>query len=156
MSLFEFIVAIIVVLLLILSISRMNLDKKGVIDEVNFEMAKQNFSQNASLIRAQWLLEGRPKTLEFNFYINEETISNSEYFELSPTGWVLVNIQVINACQLVWFSINNLTEADNIARYIHIKKIEKDNDIRCQFCDAGDNDTCIEYSPHYGIKAMSH
>jgi hypothetical protein len=152
MSLFEFIVAIIVVLLLILSISRMNIDKKGVIDEVNFEMAKQNFSQNASLIRAQWLLEGRPKTLVFNFYTNEVTISNNEYFELSTKGWPLINTQAVNACELVWFGVNNLTEADNIERYIQIKKVEKDNDIGCQFCDAGDNDTCIEYSPRYGIK----
>jgi hypothetical protein len=155
-SLFEFIIAIVVVLLLIFSIATMNLDKKGVIDEVNFEMAKQNFSQNTSLIRAQWLLEGRPKTLTFSFYVNQDIVSNNRQFELSKLGWPLVNSNEIKACRQVWLSVNNLTDADNIERYVRIKKIEKNNDIGCQFCDASDNDTCIEYSPRYGLKTLAN
>lgn len=155
-SLFEFIIAVIVVLLLILSISKMNLDKKSVIDEVNFEMAKQNFSQNTALIRAQWLIEGRPKTLKFDFYVNEKTISNSGYFELSKGGWPLINIKETNACQLVWFGVNNLQKTDNIEQFLRVKKIEKNNDIECQFCDAGNSESCIVYSSIYGINTTSH
>lgn len=152
--LFEFLVAIVVVLLLILAITQMNLGKKGVIDEVNFAMASQNFNQNASLIRAQWLIKGRPKQLGFDFFIDENTISRTRYFRLSNMGWPLVDNSGKQACHNLWSAINNLDNDENVSRYVKIKKLEKDNDIRCQFCDAGDNGTCIEYSAHYGVKTL--
>jgi len=154
-GLFELMVAIIIILLLVLSISKMNIDKKSVIDTVSFEMAKQNFSQNTSLIRAQWLMEGRPNTLEFSFYIDQKTVVDSQMFELSNTGWPLLKTNMNNACRSVWLEVNNLNANDNIEQYVQIKKVKKDNDIGCQFCDAVHNDACIVYSPYSGIKAIS-
>jgi len=153
-GLFKFIVAIIIVLILIMSIGKMNIDKKSVIDEVSFEMAKQNFSQNTSLIRAQWLMEGRPQALTFDFYIDQDTVISSKLFELSKTGWPLLKNKFNNACKLVWLEVNNLNESDKIEQYVQIKKVKKDNDIGCQFCDAGRNEACIVYSPYSGIKTI--
>ncbi|WP_435275791.1 hypothetical protein ACMAZF_01805 [Psychrobium sp. nBUS_13] len=150
--LFEFLIAIVVVLLLILFITRMNLSQKGVIDEVNFAMASQNFNQNAALIRAQWLIKNRPKELAFNFFVDRYTISNTRLFKLSNLGWPIVDPNNENMCHTLWFDINNLDKNENVSRYVSIKKVTKNNDNRCQFCDAGDNNSCIEYSGRYGVK----
>lgn len=149
LSLFEFIVAIIVVLVLILSIAKMNLDNKNVIDEVNFEMAKQNFGQNIALMRAQWLIEGRPASIAFNFYADRDTISETRDFALSTMGWPKVE----QSCRALWIKSNNLDASEDLTHYILIKNLSKKmNDIECQFCDAGNDDSCIAYSSHYGMK----
>lgn len=153
--LFEFLIAIVVVLLLIFFITRMNLSQKGVIDEVNFEMAKQNFDHNASLIHAQWLLEGRPSSMDFKFYIDRNTVKNTRLFHLTRRGWPLVDKQDDSACYNLWFDINNVEASENISHYLSVKKIEKSNDISCQFCDAGDNNTCIEYSGLSGVNSVA-
>ena len=106
--LFEFLIAIVVVLLLILFITKMNLSQKGIIDEVNFEMASQNFNQNASLIRAQWLIEGRPKELTFSFFVDRNTISNTRLFKLSNLGWPSIGHNNQKMCLALGLDINNL------------------------------------------------
>lgn len=151
LSLFEFIIAIIIVLFLIFAIANMNLNKKSVIDEVNFEMTKQNFSQNISLMRAQWLIEGRPSELSFNFYADREVISNTVIFSMSEQGWPQTN----NACRVFWIKTNNLDVNEDVAQYVTLdKSVKKTNDIECQFCDAGNNDSCIVYSSHYGMQTI--
>ena len=153
--LFEFLIAIVVVLLLILFITKMNLSQKGVIDEVNFEMASQNFNQNASLIRAQWLIEGRPKELTFSFFVDRNTISNTRLFKLSNLGWPSIDHNNQKMCLALWLDINNLDKNENVSHYVSVKKLTKNNDINCKFCDAGGNNSCIEYSERYGVKNVS-
>lgn len=150
-SLFEFIIATSVVLLLILSIVNMNLGQKNVIDDVSFAMKKQNFEQNISLIRAQWLLEGRPQTFIFNFYSEQNKVSGESTFHLSKKGWPLILQNDIKSCSNLWHDVNNLSKKDQVEQSLIIKNVEIEGDNSCQFCDAGHSDTCITYSPRYGI-----
>lgn len=163
-SLFKFIIAVTVVLILIMAIVNMNLSQKSVIDEVSFSMAKQNFNQNTGLIRAQWLLEGRPKSLIFNFYMDENNISGKKTFNISNKGWPLIAASLViqdneNACHTLWRSVNNLKQDENIQEYLVVKYSEKDSnnkkrDISCHFCDVNNNDNCIKYSSYYGVSTQ--
>lgn len=150
-QLFKFITAVSVVLLLIFSIVNMNLGQKKVIDDVNFSMQKQNFEHNISLIRAQWLLEGRPQTFIFNFYSDQHKISNERTFQLSQKGWPLILQKDSQSCNNLWHDVNNLNEKSHVEQYLKIKRLNIEGDKSCQFCDVGNSQACITYSSRYGI-----
>ena len=73
-ELFRFVVIISLVLLMILFITRAYLSNKPAVDAVEFSMRQHNFSQTVSLIRGQWLLEGRPSSVDYSFYNNQGNV----------------------------------------------------------------------------------
>ena len=72
-SLMGMLISIILILLLIGGIVGLNNKHSRTIDSVNFEMLQQNFLQTIALIKSQWLLDGRPASLQYKFYDQDQT-----------------------------------------------------------------------------------
>ncbi|MDP2560860.1 hypothetical protein [Psychrobium sp. 1_MG-2023] len=152
LGLFEFLVAIIVVLLLIMSTVSLQLGQQNTIHQVSFAMNKQNFNQNISLIKTQWLIEGRPKQLDFTFYGAQQEVLNSATFNMSKQGWASINQRHESLfCRELWAKVTNTDAYDNKSKQLVIKKQQKEDDIVCQFCDAENSEECFEYSINHGV-----
>ena len=94
------------------------------------------------------------KSLAFSFYSDEKNISAQKEFDLSNKGWPIITSSLIVegnelACENIWRDINNLEQDEKIQGYLIVKYNDDNNS--CQFCDAGNNDECINYSSHYGV-----
>lgn len=155
-GLFRFIMVMVVMLLLILFVIRAYLDNRATIDSVNFEMEQHNFIKTLSLIRVQWLLEGRPATVEYVFFDQSNQVNNSRVFEMSRVGWAgLDGKPQANYCLEFWSAVINVAPNEAAQKMIFEMKYQKEDDILCQICDAKQQDSCIEYSTQSGISGFN-
>ena len=152
-ELFRFVVIISLVLLMILFITRAYLSNKPAVDAVEFSMRKHNFSQTVSLIRGQWLLEGRPSSVDYSFYNNQGNVVKTTNFLVSKSGWPSVGLSTNkDYCDVLWRTIINL-EPENVKNVTIVAiQSKKSDDIVCQICDANEHVTCFDYSAKFGIQ----
>lgn len=152
LGLFEFLVAVIVVLLLIMSTLKLQLGQQNTIEQVSFAMNKQNFNQNIALIKTQWLIEGRPRRLDFTFYGTQKETLNSAHFLMNKHGWASLEASEPQLfCRELWARVTNTDMHDDASKQLVIKKQQKEDDIVCQFCDAENSEECFEYSINHGV-----
>lgn len=152
-ELFRLVVLVSLVLLIVMFIIRAYLSNKHTVDSVNFSMQQQNFFQTVSLVRGQWLLEGRPRSVEYIFYNEQGNANKTTTFEVSKSGWPSIGKpRNSNYCDVLWTTIIN-TEPENVKNVtivtVHSKKID---DIVCQICDANEHLRCFEYSAKFGVQ----
>jgi len=147
LGLFEILATVVLILLLVGGLVSVTTNNRAAINSLSFDMQQQNFLQNAALIKSQWLLEGRPKQLLFSFFDESESVSNQVLFSMSEMGWpVLVNQTSVTYCRELLAKVTNIP-LDNEQRLIFkVTKVQKEDDITCHFCDAGDSEKCFNYS----------
>jgi len=146
-GLIEILVTIILLLLLISGIVSLNNENKSAINSLSFDMQQQNFQQNAALMKSQWLLEGRPQEIQFSFFNQNQDVSNQVSFMMSELGWPMLQDKGSQTyCQDTLANITNMPFNDEQKLVFKITKVQKDDDITCHFCDAGNNDKCFRYS----------
>ncbi len=149
LSLLSLLISIILILLMVFGVVSLTNKNSQTLDSLTFEMQQQNFQQNLALMRSQWLLEKRPKQLQFAFYDEQGEPSHQELFTMSNNGWpMLPSSEIKNYCQRLFVKITNAEANEHYKQVFKAIKLQKEGDISCQFCDAGDNQNCFNYSIH--------
>lgn len=151
-GLFRFVIVIVLILLLIFSVIKLYLANQPSVESVNHEMQKQSFINTLSLIRGQWLLEGRPSDLEFSFYDNQDNVINTTKFNMSSLGWASIDDnRQLDYCRLLWAAIINVAPQDTEKNTFISDKSHKNDDNVCRICDGKQRQQCLEYSTTAGI-----
>lgn len=141
--------SIILILLMVYGVISLNNKNSQTINSLNFEMMQQNFQQNLALIRSQWLLEKRPEQLHYSFYDEYGEPSHKVLFAMGNGGRpMLPQATNKNYCQQLFIKITNSQLNEDYQQVFKATKSQKDGDISCQFCDAGNNQNCFNYLIH--------
>lgn len=148
LSLLGILISIILILLLVYGVVSLNNKNSNTISTLNYEMQQQNFQHNLALIRTQWMLERRPSELTYAFYDELGNTKNNEVFTMSDKGWPTLMQQDKDYCLRIFKKITNTLLDDDLQRIIKVTMLQKEGDISCQFCDAGDSNTCFNYSTY--------
>ena len=151
-GLFRLIIVIILMLLIIIFVMKAYFNNKPIVDAVNFEMEQRNFTHTLSLIKAQWLLEGRQSEVEFVFFDQHGEVKNSQIFKVSNLGWPSINnTKQSKYCLALWATVINVEVNEASVRVLTRANHHKNGDIECQICDATSSASCLTYSTLSGI-----
>jgi len=151
-GLFRFVIAVFMMLMLIFFINKSYLNNKQTIDSVNFELEQQNFIKTLALVNGQWLLEGRPRSVDFSFHDQDNKLGHSRVFAMSTFGWPSLGVSPdANYCLRLWSAVINVDQAQAAQKIFSTTKFDKDDDIRCKICDVKQQDSCLTYSTKTGI-----
>jgi len=140
-------ISVVLILLLVGAIINLNNKNSQALDALTFELQQQSFLQNVALIKAKWILERRPRQLNYDFLDEYGAMSDQVVFAMSPSGWPeLIDKDVENYCKVLMTKVTNTSLTDEYHQAIVSTKLAKEGDIVCQFCDAGNNEKCFIYS----------
>jgi len=142
-------ISVVLILSLVGAIINLNNKNSQALDALTFELQQQSFLQNVALIKAKWLLERRPRQLDYDFLDEYGSVSDKTLFAMSRSGWPeLIDKEIENYCRVLMTKVTNTSLSDEYHQAFVITKLQKEGDILCQFCDAGNQDKCFIYSAH--------